>query len=89
MEKVKCEGVGDSDGFFELVAKQDLQIGDCTYANSFPANIEWGFPVVVQIPQTGQGVVLYTCKASGNQANSYLPMLFSERYTNDIYIFNT
>ena len=67
---------------------KDLQIDDCTYANGFPANIEWGFPVVVQIPQAGQGVVLYTCNISGKQASSYLPMSFSDRYTNDIYIFN-
>ena len=67
---------------------RDLQIEDCTYANCFPANIEWGFTVVVQIPPACQGIVLYTCNVSGNQAGAYLPMDFSSRYTNDLYIFN-
>lgn len=67
---------------------KDLQIEDCTYDNSFPANIEWGFPVVVQIPESGQGVALYTCKVNGTQTQCFLPAEFNEIYTNDMYIFD-
>ena len=68
---------------------RDLERTDCTYENHFPANIEWGFPVVVQIREHGQGVVLYTCKIRGTQQQCFLPSGFSSKYTNDIYIFGS
>ncbi len=71
----------------ERLVMRDLQVSDCTYANNFPANICWNSCVVVQIPEEGQGVVLYTCKARGTQTQSYLPLSFRKRYTNDIYVF--
>jgi len=32
----------------------DLEQADCTYANNFPANIDWRYTVVVEIPDHGQ-----------------------------------
>ena len=68
---------------------KDLKASDCTYDNSFPANIEWSKAVVVQIPSSGQGVVLYTCKIKGRQASCYLPLDFKDKYTNDMYLFRS
>ncbi len=67
----------------------DLQIDDCIYANGFPANIEYGLPFVVQIPERDQGVVLYTCKITGKQTRCYLPTELNIKYTNDMYVFGT
>lgn len=69
------------------VVMRDLQWPDITYSNSFPANICRNSCVVVQIPQNGQGVVLYTCAITGEMSRSYLPINFNNRYTNDIYVF--
>ena len=66
---------------------KDLARADITYENHFPANICKESCFVVQIPESGQGVVLYTCSKSGKQTNAYLPMSFNQKYTNDIYVF--
>ena len=68
---------------------KDLQFEDCTYDNDFPGNLDLNCLVVVQIPETGQGVVLYRCSRRGNQTSCYLPLNFASRYTNKIYLFNT
>ena len=65
----------------------DLKKTDCTYDNSFPANINWDNPVVVQISEREQGVVLYTCKIRNTQTRCFLPNDFADKYTNRIYVF--
>jgi hypothetical protein len=65
----------------------DLKKTDCTYDNSFPANINWDNPVVVQICEREQGVVLYTCKIKNTQTRCFLPSDFADKYTNRIYVF--
>jgi hypothetical protein len=80
-------GLQKSESDQQRIVMRDLQWEDINYANSFPANICTNSCVVVQIPEQGQGVVLYTCKVRGTQAKCYLPLEFAERYTNDIYVF--
>ena len=67
--------------------KVDLQRCDINYSNSFPANICTNSCIVVQIPEKGQGVVLYTCRIYGTQQRCFLPSDFAKKYTNDIYVF--
>lgn len=83
-ETPKTDAVGGQNN--EIVMR-DLQKSDCVYENNFPANIEWGLPVVVQITESRQGVVLYTCKLRGTQSQCFLPLNLCEKYTNDLYIF--
>jgi hypothetical protein len=66
---------------------KDLQWTDINYANNFPADICMHSAVVVQIPESGQGTVLYTSKVTGKQSNCGLPFEFRAKYTNDIYVF--
>ena len=87
MYKLSDEKNNDKAAPVERLVMRDLQISDCVYENNFPANIEWSFPVVVQITERGQGVVLYTCKSRGTQQQCFLPLHFSNKYTNDMYIF--
>lgn len=81
-------GLQQSESGRQCVVMRDLQCEDINYANGFPANICNNSCVVVQIPEQGQGVVLYTCKVRGTQARCYLPLEFAERYTNNIYVFD-
>jgi hypothetical protein len=66
---------------------RELQISDCVYANGFPDNICWIAGVVVQIPETGQGIVIYTSMNTGKQSRGYLPVSVSKNLIKDIYIF--
>ena len=45
------------------------------------------WPVVVQICEREQGVVLYTCKIRNTQTRCFLPNDFADKYTNRIYVF--
>jgi hypothetical protein len=72
----------------DRLVMRDLERSDCTYNNSFPANIDWRNTVVVQIAAHGQGVVLYTCNLRGSQQQCFLPMNFAEMYISRLYIFD-
>ncbi len=72
----------------QRLVMRDLERKDCTYENNFPANIEWRYTVVVQISEHGQSVVLYTGKMKGTQQKCFLPLDFSEKYINGLYIFD-
>ena len=67
--------------------RKHITIGDVisNKAGDFPANIEHGQRVIVQItPRTMQSVILYTSK-SGGQNRCYLPFEFDKKYFEGLF----
>lgn len=96
---IKIEWVGPGPGKRELkgpvavdktseIALMRLRKSDCSYENGFPANIDWDYPVVVQLLGNKQGVVLYECGHTGKHSRCYLPLELGDRFASQLRIFD-
>lgn len=61
---------------------------DIEYKHGFPANIDHGKPVVVQVTPNTQSIILYTCSVTGNSTRCYLSESIGNIFNEGIYIFN-
>jgi hypothetical protein len=68
--------------------KTAMRMSDLKKEDGFPANIDRRQLAVVQIPDKGQGIVLHTCKITGKQTWSGLPVELNKKYESKIYIIH-
>jgi len=64
-----------------------LTKSDVIMDEAFQLNVDTEETIVVQIPEQGQGVVLYTLLYSGECAQCFLPLDLKKRYECGLSIF--